>query len=619
MHIISGQLPTENMWRVMVLLEQDSAPTLSWQLAHQLAQANSGAFLLTAVLENEADAAAIQARLHAYKAAHDDDSNTIEILIVVSKNLQTAVREIVVEAHVKLLLTEADSRTNSNLNNMPCTVGALRYKTGMAPERIEKILLPTSGGPGTAHALTFLKNLPRRVEIRALYISRTDQGLNEEALGRSRLEQMVTYADAEDRCETKVARYISPIEGIVQQAKGFDLMVMGASRESSIDQALFGNVVNSVVRRTNTPVLVVRQARSRTNEALSNLDWQLQRVVPRLTQKEREATYVKIRTNARPDLDYFVLITLSAAIASLGLIANSTAVVIGAMLVAPLMSPIIAAGLSLILGDMRFLRRSLGAAVTGVLIAILVGLLNGWINPGNDMTSEVMARTAPNLLDLGIAIFSGLAGAFALAYPDALGALPGVSIAVALVPPLSSIGIALSDGDWRRALGALLLFATNFVAITLASALVFFVFGFRPNPIDIQQRRAQARSTRLALFLLALITLALGAATVSLIQERGRNAQIEATVREQVTAIMGDDARLMNDVDDPNDPLVDEVENGILPLNLVVRSSRTLSTRQIETLQTAIYDALASEIALEEALQISVVHIRTSVPEESAE
>ena len=179
---------------------------------------------------------------------------------------------------------------------------------------------------------------------------------------------------------------------------------------------------------------------------------------------------------------FFVLMALSATIAGFGLTNDSAAVVIGAMLVAPLMTPILAIAASIVQGWPRRTAESLAIVGAGALAAIAVGVLIAWIAPslrtGLPLPGEILARTTPNMVDLAIAIAAGAAGGFVAVRTDAGGALPGVGIAVALVPPLATIGMTAALGDWDLAGGAMLLFLTNLVAMVFAAGLVFVAVGF---------------------------------------------------------------------------------------------------------------------------------------------
>jgi len=179
---------------------------------------------------------------------------------------------------------------------------------------------------------------------------------------------------------------------------------------------------------------------------------------------------------------FFVLMLLSGAIAAFGLTNDSAAVVIGAMLVAPLMTPILAIAASIVQGWPWRMAESLTIVAAGALAAIAVGFAIAHFTPslqtGLPLPDEILARTNPNLIDLGIAIAAGAAGGFVAVRTDAGGALPGVGIAVALVPPLATIGMTAALGQLDLALGATLLFLTNLVAIVLAAGLVFAAAGF---------------------------------------------------------------------------------------------------------------------------------------------
>jgi len=192
---------------------------------------------------------------------------------------------------------------------------------------------------------------------------------------------------------------------------------------------------------------------------------------------------------------YFVLMVLSATIAALGLANDSAAVVIGAMLVAPLMTPILAITTAVVQGWGHRALDSLAIVGAGALCAIAVGVVVGVVTPvlhtGLPLPGELLARTNPNMIDLGIALAAGAAGGFVAVRTEASGALPGVGIAVALVPPLATGGMTAGLGYWDLSLGALLLFTTNLVAIVLAAGLVFIGAGFAAYRDEFGNRNAR--------------------------------------------------------------------------------------------------------------------------------
>lgn len=209
------------------------------------------------------------------------------------------------------------------------------------------------------------------------------------------------------------------------------------------------------------------------------------RAVPSGSEEEpeggrRSLILARAARDARLDRNFLLLITLSAAIATLGLLQGSTAVVIGAMLISPLMGPIIGLGFGLATIDSVLIKRALVTLAAGTLLAIAVALVLVWLSPVRDVTPELQARTEPTLLDLGVAVIGGIAGVYAI-MRKLSGVMVGVAIATALVPPLSTIGFGLATGRSDFAIGAALLYLTNTLAIALAATVVARLNRFGPS------------------------------------------------------------------------------------------------------------------------------------------
>ncbi|GIW14107.1 MAG: hypothetical protein KatS3mg062_1546 [Tepidiforma sp.] len=238
---------------------------------------------------------------------------------------------------------------------------------------------------------------------------------------------------------------------------------------------------------------------------------------------------------ARPDLRFRLLVVFSCVIATLGLVGDSTAVVIGAMLVAPLLGPIMALALALLGGARREPLAPMWSLAEGTLTAIVVSyLLTELLRASpfavlETVPGEIQARTRPNPLDLGIALAGGAVGAYGLVRLRAADALPGVAIATALMPPLCTVGIGLSLGDRGIWGGALLLFVTNLSAIISAAAFVFLLSGVR-------HRTPTNPGPRLLISLLPVLVVGvtLAALTGRAVQEAREEDQIAAAVREAV-------------------------------------------------------------------------------------
>jgi uncharacterized hydrophobic protein (TIGR00271 family) len=196
-------------------------------------------------------------------------------------------------------------------------------------------------------------------------------------------------------------------------------------------------------------------------------------------QQSKPKVYLQVFDAAEVfNLNYALELLLAAGIATLGLVLDSPAVVIGAMLISPLMGPILAGGLALAAADMYLGIKALLSVVLSSLFAVAFAAILVWLLPFHSPTQEILARTHPNLLDLGVALLSGLAGSLVVCRGGGGGgvtALPGVAIAVALMPPLCTVGFGIGGGVNREIItGAGLLFLTNLAAIMASAFLAFY-------------------------------------------------------------------------------------------------------------------------------------------------
>ena len=224
------------------------------------------------------------------------------------------------------------------------------------------------------------------------------------------------------------------------------------------------------------------------HSVLDNLsgEWQIN-LENRIPRKELYQARIE---SSKPSLGFFVLLLCAAVIATLGLISNSTAVVIGAMIVAPLMDPILSLAFALSISNNKLAKRSLMTVVIGVIAVIATAALLSLLLDVSEVNREMTSRTSPNLIDLGVAVAAAVAGSFSMTRERLSNSLAGVAIAVALVPPLCVCGIGLSMGNEVVAVfgrgtvagltnqiseGSFLLFVVNLIGITVASLFIFLV------------------------------------------------------------------------------------------------------------------------------------------------
>ncbi len=219
----------------------------------------------------------------------------------------------------------------------------------------------------------------------------------------------------------------------------------------------------------------------------------------------RTATRKQIADNASFNVPYVVMNALATVVACYGLLQDSTAVVIGAMIIAMLLGPIAGIALALVDGDNRLLRQALLAEVAGAALVLSIAFLIGKIHQNLPLTKELLARTSPNILDLMIALAGGAAGAYATISPRISVGLVGVAIATALVPPLATCGICLARGETRLAFGGALLFFTNFVAIQFTSSVVMWIGGYHQITHRPEDRTVLYRRNAVSLVLLLIL------------------------------------------------------------------------------------------------------------------
>lgn len=265
--------------------------------------------------------------------------------------------------------------------------------------------------------------------------------------------------------------------------------------------------------RTHCPghVSVVRTPGAGHDAPMSSLR---QRLLPQHQRRDLDALTYQLDLSggdrASKVSAFWTMLVLSAVIAVTGVLSDSTATVIGAMIIAPLSVPIMGVALGIIRGEGLLIRRSVAFVAGGMVVVVAIGCLASLLLPSTTNilnNSQVMARTSPGLLDMIAAIATGFAGAVGLSRKDVSDVLPGVAIAISLVPPLGVVGVCLGQGQAALAMGALLLFLSNFVALVLAGTLVFTGYGYTAEAQAEGFQRRHAYSAIAAGVLLVLVPL----------------------------------------------------------------------------------------------------------------
>ena len=282
---------------------------------------------------------------------------------------------------------------------------------------------------------------------------------------------------------------------------------------------------------------------------------------------------------------FWTLLVLSVVIATFGVLADSTAVVIGAMLVAPLMTPIMGVSAAIVNGWMRRVSTSFATVAGGVAVAITVAwIVAAWSPHLVPLASntQILSRTSPTMLDLMIAVAAGAAGAYAIVDKRVSSSITGVAIAVALVPPLGVVGVMLQAGLYSDARGAFLLFLTNFVCIILAAMVVFMLMGIAPMR-DLRKNQDKSKTV--------IATVALGALIIIVPLAFTSEGIISSATRQS-------EAREVTEEWLSSEPGLSVVRVAVDGSSLDVAVTGEGELPSIEVLESSLEDALATDVTV---------------------
>jgi len=304
------------------------------------------------------------------------------------------------------------------------------------------------------------------------------------------------------------------------------------------------------------------------------------------SEAQRSATRESVISGSTLSVPYLAMNAAATLIAGLGLLQNSEAVIIGAMLIAMLFGPIVGIALGLAEGNLSLLGRSLLSEIAGVGWVLAIGFAVGLASRGLAIDSEIVSRTSPNILDLLIGLVGGIAGAITYVSAGLTGVVVGVAIATSLVPPLTTCGILLAHHLTGLAGGAFMLFLANLSAISIGAMLVFWLSGHRPGVAGLTGR---VLVPRLVSFVL-LATLAVNFTLTfrRTITQEGLENGIRRTMSREMARIPG--ARMVN---------VTLAPNPSTPVAwVVVRVPQPISPGQVARLNDLVNRSTGTNIAL---------------------
>lgn len=459
----------------------------------------------------------------------------------------------------------------------PCNV--LVYRPSYSPE-YDNIVIPLTASRSLVAALNAgtLIAQTEQLTMQLQYIQRDYSSTpDRERLINGVIDQLPMGDVTKDLVQGR-----DPAERLLRMLGKDDLLIMGFEQKDELDKQIDDDFIDKLLNRAPGPVLLASQIFRERRSTVGKLQRQLQRFNPALTQAERNEMVWQARKDARTSIDYLVLIVMSAALASLGLLINSVAVIIGAMLVAPLMAPLGALSTGMATGQLDITRKAAFTLIQGVLLSLAISVLAGFVLPVDIPTTEMLARGNPTLLDAAVALVSGLVAAFAIARREIPVALAGVAIAAALMPPICVIGLGIALNNQVLAIGATLLFLTNITFIIMSENVVFLWVGMRPG------RRQETQRGVIAWWL---VIVALVVTVVFSIARLSQSATLDSRIETYILSELNNAEHVSMDVS--------EGDNRQLQVRFTVQTSEAITPQRVRDLQSDLSEQFARPVSLQ--------------------
>lgn len=488
--MVDNDSVTETSRLVLVPVANPSTAPELLQLATLLIRKDTGKIiaLMVSVGDIETDVATKEKFEDICNGVEEQGFN-ISLVTQVSTSISRGILDFARESGADLLILGLQRPTHGNvvvgsvaescIQAAPCDV--LVYRAGKVWNP-EKVFVPIDGQSNSSVAaqvgITIARNYDIPIDV--AYVRHSGQSYYEAAAS---IDHVLAEIPHQQQVNRRVLEGRDTAKALISRITENDLTLVGFDDRTDLELWLFGGHASEILNRAAGPVVLVSRSVSDSKRVRIQrrlLNW----LRPVLTKPEIEDISRLAKDNSFPTLDYMVLIVVSALIATLGLLSNSAAVIIGAMLVAPLMAPLISISTGLTQGRFDVIFRSVITLFEGVIIALLVAIAAGVIFNFVTPTSEMLGRGSPTLIDAGIAFASGFVGAYATARKHIPAALAGVAIAAALMPPLCTVGLAISIRNADLALGSGLLFLTNITCIILAGVIVFSWLGIQLEDDD---------------------------------------------------------------------------------------------------------------------------------------
>ena len=574
-----------------------------------------------------------------------DSGHRVELVTEMAVSVSRGILDVARERNANVILlgvqrpTQGRVKLGTVVENVIATApcGVLIYRSAVSP-RYDRVVVPIDGSLPSVIAMKLGASIAsqRAIPLRQMSVQ-FDYHYDPE-----HEELIKRYEEFLPRNKDLKPRAIigrNPAPEIVRGMTADDLLVTGFSQKTDFERNIINDLSNQLLNTAPGPVIMISQIEWHRG-LRGAIEHGIARLNPQLTLVEQNELIWSAQKNASSNLDYSVMIVLSAALATLGLLTNSAAVIIGAMLVAPLMAPLSSFSTGMATGILHLTRRASVTLFAGVTLALLISIVMGVILPIDTPTDEMLARGSPNLLDAAIALVSGGVAAYATARKGIPAALAGVAIAAALMPPLCTIGLGIALRDIDLAIGANLLFLANIAFIIAAEYITFLWMGMHPTEDREGASLNRSRAWWIVLFVITIIVLLVFARLTSQavdeahIRERLQAEAFHgaAVVEYQVITSVPLEVHLLVQSDHPITPeevtaaqrLIDELYKQNVDLTVVERQIvlplDPLAEAASAALQAALPRAIISDVAVIHGERVLVrANIRASQAPSSAE
>ena len=500
-----------------------------------------------------------------------DLGHKVELVTEIAVSISRGILDVARERNADVILLGMQQSTKGRVKlgtvvenviaTAPC--GVLIYRRAASPY-FDQVVVPVDGSQSSTNAIKLGVSFALQHHIPLQQMS-VQFNYHYNPAHEQAIKQYEDQLPRERDLRKKIITGRHPVHEILHSLTSDDLLVMGFSQKTDFERQITNDLSNQLLNEAPGPVIMISQIEWHRG-LLGAVEHSIARFNPQLTLIEQNEMIWSAQKNANSNLDYIVMIVLSAALATLGLLTNSAAVIIGAMLVAPLMSPLSSFSTGMATGILTLTRRASVTLFAGVTLALLISIVMGIVLPIDQPTEEMLARGTPNLLDAAIALVSGWVAAYATARKGIPAALAGVAIAAALMPPICTIGLGIALRDFDLAFGSNLLFLANIAFIIAAQYITFLWMGMHPSEDREGATLNRSRAWWLVLFIITLVVLLVFA-------RLGSRAVDEAHIRARL------ESEAFNGATVVEYQVISSVPRGV---QLIVQSDHMITPEEVE-------------------------------------